>query len=314
MTFLDDFRHAVLAGLSADQKSVPCRYLYDARGTELFVEITKLSSYYLTRAEKGIFADHAEDIGASLPSGLSIIELGSGTSEKTPTLLAGLDSPALYAPVDIDPSALEQSERLITTRFPGLGVTPIHADFTQHFSLPETFQAPFLGVFPGSTLGNFVYADAVLFLSQLRTILGDEAYLLLGTDMVKSETALLDAYDEPEGVTAAFMLNLLARINRELSGTFDLTEFRYTALWDTDLEAVRMYLESVRDQSVTVSGQSFDLRQGELLHLEDSHKYTRHKLEVMGQASGWHLTDGWSDTGDLYGVHLFKAAAPRSGM
>lgn len=298
------FLTAVLDGLTADQKSIPCRFLYDARGSDLFVQITQLKSYYPTRAEAAILREQGADIARALPGGLSVVELGSGTSQKTPLLLEALDRPTSYEPVDIDESALAHAKTLIENRFPELPVTPIHADFTQAFQLPETVTKPVLGFFPGSTIGNFKWDEAAQFLSHVGDSLGEGAFLLIGADLVKDTQVLLDAYDDPEGVTAAFITNILVRMNRELGANVDLTRIRYVAEWDGGDEVVRMWLEAIEDIQIELANTSIRLAQGERIHVEDSHKYTPKSMAELGARSGWTWQQMWTDENELFSMHL----------
>ncbi len=308
MTFHSDFRRAVLDGLSGKDKCIPCRYLYDARGSELFVEITRIDDYYPTRTEKAIFKAHAASMGDALPAGADVVELGSGTSEKTPLFLEGLNHPKSYTPVDIDQSALDQAESFINGQFESLAVSPLHADFTKPFDLPDNVSGPIVGFFPGSTIGNFDRDGAIEFLSTLRKTLGDQSSLVIGADLIKAESRLLRAYDDSGGVTRAFIKNILARINRELAGTFDLTAFRYEAVWDAGRAAVRMYLVSTKDQTVEIDGETVSFLSGERVHIEDSHKYSPDSMAKLGAQAGWRWQEDWTDAEELFSVHLLKAA------
>lgn len=309
MSFIDDFRAAVYSGLEADHKSIPCRYLYDERGSELFVEITRTEDYYLTRAEKEILREHGQEIAKSLPPKLSVVELGSGISEKTPLLLEALDEPSSYEPVDIDDSALAAAERFIGEQFPELKITPVHADFTQQFDLPDSVTRPVLGFFPGSTIGNFVRDDAAGFLGKVGDSLGEGAYLLIGADLEKDPEILERAYDDRDGVTRDFIMNMLIRINRELNADFDLDAFTYMARWNEQKNAISMCLTSKFDQSVTVDGREFKFAKGEAVHIEDSHKYSPARMRDLGRDAGWAWEQMWTDSKGYYSMHLLRRAA-----
>lgn len=306
MSFLEDFRRSVTDGLSEAQKQIPCRFFYDATGSRLFSQITELDDYYPTRAEKEILRDRGALIAAGLPQGLTVVELGSGTSEKTPQLLSALNSPECYVPVDIDDVTLSEAAQMIGDMFPKMRVVEVHADFTKPFRLPDEVKKPLLGFFPGSTIGNFTREDAVKFLAKLAHSLGDDAYLLLGADLVKERAVLEKAYDDTEGVTAQFNRNLLVRINKELDGDFDLDAFGHRAIWNSDINAVQMFLESKRDQSVTIDSQTFHFEAGEKIHTEDSHKYTPDSLRSLAREAGWRWLDMWTDDEGLFSVHLFR--------
>lgn len=306
MNFLDDFRTSVLAGLSQEQKAIPCRFFYDQQGSQLFSQITSLEEYYPTRTEKEILFTQAASLRAALPSGLSVVELGSGTSEKTPLLLSALERVAAYVPVDIDSDTLRDAAKMIEARFPSIPVVPVHADFTKPFTLPASVQSPKLGFFPGSTIGNFTDREAEAFLSELATSLGTGSYLLVGADRVKDRAILERAYNDSAGVTAAFNLNVLARINRELGGTFDLDAFEHKAVWNPDVSAVQMFIESQQDQEVHVAGRTFKLSAGEAIHTEDSHKYTPEAFRKLAARAGWKSHSEWTDQNDLFGIYLFE--------
>ena len=226
------FRHDVLAGLSAPIPAIPARWLYDHRGSELFDEITRLPSYYPTRTETAIFRDIISEVATRVPPGAAVVEFGAGSQTKTPLLLEAI-RPAAYVPVDISGDYLEQSAAELQQRFPSLEVLPVVADFARPFSLPGGIeQLPRLGFFPGSTIGNFVPFSATDLLRQFRNLLGQGAQLLVGMDRVKPVERLIAAYDDPEGVTAQFTLNILTRINRELDGDIPVDSFRHEARWN----------------------------------------------------------------------------------
>ena len=223
------FRDDALAGLAAPIPAIPARWLYDHRGSELFDEITRLPSYYPTRTETKLLQDIMPDVAARVPKGLAVVEFGAGSATKTPLLLEAI-APAAYVPVDISGDYLEQSAAELQQRFPKLDVIPVVADFARPFSLPGGIeQLPRLGFFPGSTIGNFVPSTATDRLRQFRSLLGAGSQLLIGMDRVKPVERLIAAYDDPEGVTAQFTLNILTRINRELDGDIPVDAFRHEA-------------------------------------------------------------------------------------
>ena len=289
------FRDDVLAGLSAPIPAIPARWLYDRRGSELFDEITRLESYYPTRTETALLHDIMPEVAARVPKGAAVVEFGAGSATKTPILLEAI-APAAYVPVDISGDYLEQSARELQERFPNLEVLPVVADFARPFALPpEIASLPKLGFFPGSTIGNFVPWSATDLLRQFRALLGPGAQLLIGMDRVKPVERLLAAYDEPEGVTAEFNLNLLRRINRELDGDIPLDAFRHQARWNDILSRIEMHLVATRDVEFSISGHHFTLAQGSSIHTENSHKYGPRGGRVLLLAGGWTPVAEWTD-------------------
>jgi dimethylhistidine N-methyltransferase len=303
------FRDDVLAGLSARIPAISARWLYDRRGSELFDEITRLPSYYPTRTEIGIFHEIMPEVAARVPKGAVVVEFGAGSQTKTPTLLEAI-APAAYIPVDISGDYLEQSARELQQSFPSLEVIPVVADFARPFSLPGGIEhLPKLGFFPGSTIGNFVPWSATDLLRQFRTLLGCGSQLLIGMDRVKPVDRLIAAYDDPEGVTAQFTLNLLTRINRELDGDVPIEAFRHEARWNDILSRIEIHLIPTRDVSFSVAGRSFELREGSSIHVENSHKYGQRGGRVLLLAGGWTPLAEWSDpAGDF--AEILAVAEP----
>ena len=252
------FRDDVLAGLAAPIPAIPARWLYDRRGSELFDEITRLPSYYPTRTETAhLPRDHAARSRARVPQGAAVVEFGAGSQTKTPILLEAI-APAAYVPVDISGDYLEQSAAELQRRFPAIEVIPVVADFARPFTLPGGLdELPKLGFFPGSTIGNFVPRSATELLRQFRGLLGPGSQLLIGMDRVKPVDRLIAAYDDPEGVTAQFTLNLLTRINRELDGDIPVEAFRHEARWNDILSRIEIHLVATRDVEFSVSGRRF---------------------------------------------------------
>jgi dimethylhistidine N-methyltransferase len=305
------FRDDVLAGLSAPIPAVPARWLYDHRGSELFDEITRLASYYPTRTEIGIFQSVMPEIAARVPKGGAVVEFGAGSATKTPILLEAI-APAAYVPVDISGDYLEGSAEELRQRFPALDVIPVVADFARPFSLPGGIeQLPKLGFFPGSTIGNFVPRSATDLLRQFRELLGDGALLLIGMDRVKPVDRLIAAYDDPEGVTAQFTLNLLTRINRELDGDIPVEAFRHEARWNDILSRIEIHLVALRDVQFTVAGKSFRFASGSSIHAENSHKYGSRGGRVLLLAGGWTPVAEWTDPARDFAVILAEAQAKR---
>jgi dimethylhistidine N-methyltransferase len=305
------FRDDVLAGLTAPIPAIPARWLYDRRGSELFDEITRLKSYYPTQTETALLRDIMPEVAARVPKGAVVIEFGAGSATKTPILLEAI-SPAAYVPVDISGDYLEQSARELERRFPSIDVIPVVADFARPFSLPGGIEnLPRVGFFPGSTIGNFVPWSATDLLRQFRALLGAGAQLLIGMDRVKPVERLLAAYDEPEGITAEFDLNLLRRINRELDGNIPLDAFHHEARWNDMLSRMEMHLVATRDVDFSISGRPFHFTSGSSIHTENSHKYPPRGGRILLLAGGWTPTHEWSDANDDFAEILAVAEPER---
>ena len=306
------FRSDVLAGLSAPIPAIPARWLYDRTGSELFDAITRLPSYYPTRTETALLQAIMPEAAARIPKGAAVIEFGAGSATKTPILLRAI-APAAYIPVDISGDYLKESAAQLSGRFPALPVMPVVADFVRPFSLPDAIaHLPKLGFFPGSTIGNFVPRSATDLLRHFRELLGTGAYLLIGMDRVKPIERLIAAYDDPDGVTARFNLNLLERINRELDGTIPVDAFRHEARWNDILSRIEMHLVATRDVEFTVAGQPFAVKRGASIHSENSHKYGRRGGRVLLLAGGWTPLAEWTDPAGDFAVILAEAQPNRS--
>jgi L-histidine Nalpha-methyltransferase len=305
------FRDDVLAGLSAPIPAIPARWLYDRRGSELFDEITRLKSYYPTETETALLHDIMPEVARRVPKGAAVVEFGAGSATKAPILLEAI-APAVYIPVDISGDYLEHSARELQQRFPGLEVIPVVADFARPFSLPSGIeQLPKLGFFPGSTIGNFVPWSATDLLRQFRALLGSSAQLLIGMDRVKPVERLLAAYDEPEGITAEFNLNLLRRINRELDADIPMDAFRHEARWSDILSRIEMHLVASRDVEFSVSARPFRFAAGSSIHTENSHKYPPRGGRILLLAGGWTPIAEWSDAEDDFAEILAVAEPER---
>jgi dimethylhistidine N-methyltransferase len=303
------FRDDVLAGLAAPIPAIPARWLYDRRGSELFDEITRLPSYYPTRTETAIFHSIMDDVAARVPKGAAVVEFGAGSQTKTPILLEAI-SPAAYIPVDISGDYLEQSAAELQQRFPRIEVIPVVADFARPFTLPGGIEhLPKLGFFPGSTIGNFVPWSATDLLRQFRALLGPGSQLLIGMDRVKPVERLIAAYDDPEGVTPQFTLNVLTRVNRELDGNIPVDAFRHEARWNDILSRIEIHLVATRHVSFSVSGARFSFGRGSSIHVENSHKYGQRGGRVLLLAGGWTPTAEWTDpAGDF--AEILATAEP----
>jgi len=305
------FRDDVLAGLSAPIPAIPARWLYDHRGSELFDDITRLPSYYPTRTETALLHDIMPEVAERVPRRTAVVEFGAGSATKTPILLDAI-APSAYVPVDISGDYLEQSAESLQQGFPWLRVMPVVADFARPFTLPpEIASLPKLGFFPGSTIGNFVPWSATDLLRQFRALLGPGAHLLIGMDRVKHVDRLIAAYDDREGVTAEFNLNLLKRINRELDGDVPLDAFRHQARWNDILSRIEMHLVATRDVEFSVAGQPFRFAAGETIHTENSHKYGARGGRLMLLAGGWTPIAEWTDPAGDFAVILAEAQPNR---
>lgn len=297
-----------LAGLSAPRKTLPCKWLYDAEGARLFEAITRLPEYYPTRTETRILAECGPDIARAVGPGAAVVEFGPGDGAKAVLLLGALRDPAAYLPVDIAPEWLEAAASRVAAAFPALRVRPVVADFTRPFDLAGRAEgsATHLGFFPGSTIGNFEPAEAAAFLRRARTTLRAGARMLLGADLVKDRAVLEAAYDDAAGVTAAFNLNLLARLNREAGADFDPAGFAHRALWNAAEERIEMHLVSRRAQAVRLAGRVFRFAAGETIHTESSHKYRPERLRALAEAAGWRAPAVWTDPERLFSVWLLE--------
>lgn len=300
----DDFRLALIEGFSAAQKTLPPRFFYDARGSALFEEITKLPEYYLTRVEIGILHDYAAEIVADPAPDMALIEFGSGSSAKTELLLE--QRPAnlrAYIPIDVSSEALEEATTRLRRRFPQLRVTPLVTDF-QHIEMLDlpTGAAVRLGFFPGSTIGNFSPREACALLSAMRVALAD-GRLIVGVDLRKDVETLLRAYNDERGVTAAFNLNLLVRANREVGADFDLDAFAHKAIFNPRESRIEMHIQSLKDQTVVAAGWRWRFAEGETIHTENSYKYSIEQFQELAQEAGWATRRVWCDEAKLFSVH-----------
>lgn len=304
-----EFLTDVMNGLSREQKTLSPKYFYDANGSALFDAICELDEYYPTRTELGVLSERAEEI-AKLVEGQHLIEFGSGSSVKIRVLLDAADGLASYVPVDISREHLLAAAQSISDDYPTLDVIPVCADFTKAFQLPDTVAAGTkAGFFPGSTIGNFSRPEAENFLIMAAGMLGNGGGLVIGVDLKKDPKLLHAAYNDADGVTADFNLNLLTRINRELEGTFDLTTFTHDARYVEEKGRVEMHLVSLKDQTIMIHGRPFDFRKDESIHTENSHKYDIDEFHEMGRQAGFAPDKTWTDTNNLFSVHYLKVAA-----
>jgi len=301
----DDFAADVLAGLNAIPKAVPPKYFYDLAGSALFDRITQLPEYYPTRCEIGILQDNAPAIASMFPPGSALVEFGSGSSRKARILLSAAATIEAYVPVDISGDFLQQDLVQLKRDLPHLIVHPLVEDFTKPFALPPALAGlPRIGFFPGSTIGNFEPEEARGFLRHIGAMLGLAALLVLGIDLDKDGDTLFRAYNDAEGVTAKFNLNLLTRINRELGGDFDLGAFRHKAFFNRARSRIEMHLESVRRQCVRIKGETIEFSAGETIHTENSYKYTVESFQALARGAGWAPVKVFTD--GKFAVHVLR--------
>ncbi len=305
------FRADVLDGFARRPRAIPARWFYDRRGSELFEAITDLPEYYPTRTEAGILRAACPEVAEIAGEGRAVVEFGSGSSTKTPILLEAV-APSVYVPIDISGDFLRDSSRVLSQQFPDLLVLPFEADFMRPLALPHTIASvPKLGFFPGSTIGNMIPLMAVDLLRTMRESLGLGAMLLVGMDRIKDPAILVPAYDDAAGVTAAFNLNLLERINRELGGTIPIEAFRHRAIWNDDRARIEMHLEATRDVDFAIDGRPFAMAAGETIHTENSHKYGTRDAKILLRSGGWTPIAEWSDPEGLFSLYLAEAQAER---
>jgi len=305
------FRQDVLNGLAEPIPAIPARWFYDRRGSELFDDITRLPSYYPTRTETALLEAKIEEIARLLPKGSAVIEFGAGSATKTPILLRAAQ-PKAYVPIDISGDYLRESAARVDVEFHGLAVHAVEADFTREVQLPNAIDGlPRLGFFPGSTIGNFVPQSATDLLRHFRTILCAGARLLIGMDRVKPIDRMIAAYDDPEGVTAEFNLNLLRRINRELDANIPLDAFRHQARWNDMLGRIEMHLVATRDVEFEIDGRRFAFAKGKSIHTENSHKYGPRGARLLLLAGGWTPLAEWTDPNEDFALILAEAERER---
>ena len=298
------FLSAVHEGLGRRPKAISSKWLYDERGSELFECITRTPEYYPTRTEIRLLQSNRNAIARFAGPGAALVEFGSGSSRKTRLVLEAMHRPAAYVPVDISRDYLLSAASDIAEDFPEVAVWPLVADFTGTMHLPAELpsSADRVGFFPGSTIGNFKPAGAVTFLERAGETLGSGGRLIVGLDLEKPRDVLLRAYDDAEGITAAFNLNLLRRINNELDGGFDLAAFRHEVRVETGPFRVEMHLASVPEQTVAIGDRVFGFKAGETIHTEDSHKYTLDGFAALARRAGWRIAEEWRDPNGLFAI------------
>jgi L-histidine Nalpha-methyltransferase len=306
----DDVVNAAIAGLTSTPKTLPPWLFYDNEGCRLFYEITKLPEYYLTRTEASLLSARSGEMIPASVRGAALIEFGASTEDKASHLLdlRGSDGERVfhtYLPIDIAQTELLEMQSRLGTTHPYLHVAPIVGDFMRPIELPET-RMPRFGFFPGSTIGNLDPDAAIQFLSRINTELGPRSWLLLGADLRKDPAILLPAYNDAAGVTAAFNLNLLTRLNRDAAAQFDLTAFRHEAVWNNHQSRIEMHLISETEQTVRVAGHDIAFRRGESIHTENSYKHAPDAIVELARRGGWQRDRSWTDPAGWFGIFLFS--------
>ncbi len=306
----ESFRDVALAGLMRHRKSVPCRFLYDARGSELFERICELPDYYVTRAETALLAEHAGEIAARIGPRARLVEFGSGASTKVRLLLEALDRPSSYVPIDISGNMLHSAASAIAADFPALEVIAVCADYMDPLRLPTLVRLTRdrrVGFFPGSTIGNLIPEEAVRFLRGCRELIGPGGAMIVGADLKKDPAVLHAAYNDAAGVTAEFTLNILARMNRELGADFNLKRFAHEAFYDEAAGRIEIYVKSLMDQLVTISGERIAFTADERVHVEYSYKFTIEEFRRLAVRAGFKPIDCWTDAENRFSVHYLVA-------
>jgi dimethylhistidine N-methyltransferase len=302
-----DLRDNVLAGLLGDPKTLPSKFLYDAVGSQLFERICDLPEYYVARTELALLRSAAAEITEGLPRGAALVEFGSGASVKTRLLLDGASGFRLYVPIDISHDALAEATGSIRETYPDLEVFPLIGDFTQSLVLPASMAGlPAVGFFPGSTIGNFAPWEAKSFLDKARNLLGHGSSLIVGIDLAKSEEVLVPAYDDAQGVTAAFNKNLLTRLNREFDAEFVLEDFEHLAVWNSNESRIEMHLLSSREQTVRIGEWVLEFGAGETIHTENSYKYTPDVFRKIAEEAGWQAGRTWTSEDPEFAIFELK--------
>ena len=307
---LSDFGRELFEGLSRSPRSISPKFFYDAAGSQLFDRICELPEYYPTRTEMRILTERAPEIAAQIGPHAEVIEFGAGSLTKVRLLLDALHAPRRYVPIDISGEHLEAAAQRLRDDYPRLAVQPVVADYTMPLVLPARGEGlgQRVGFFPGSTLGNFSPEEALAFLQLAQRLLRGGG-LLLGVDLVKDPARLHAAYNDAEGVTAAFNLNLLRRANRELGTDFDLEGFSHAAFYNAPLRRIEMHLASRRAQTVTLDGQRFHFEEGETIHTENSYKFTVDGLQALAVKAGLRPAAVWTDPERLFSVHWLQSPA-----
>jgi dimethylhistidine N-methyltransferase len=304
-----DILAEVLTGLRQPQKALSPKFFYDAHGSDLFEQITRLEEYYPTRTEVGILKEHGPAIGQAIGPDAVIVEFGAGNLEKIRLLLDVLDRPKAYIPIDISEEHMTEAAAVLAKEYPDLRIEPVAGDYTKPLDLPVWAMAEGVhrvGFFPGSTIGNFPPDEARAFLQTAKNILGD-GDLVIGVDLQKDAAVLNLAYNDLQGVTAAFNLNMLSNLNNLIGSNFDLSQFEHDAFYNEELGRIEMHLLSRVDQIVTVGGEGFAFAKGETIHTESSYKYTFAGVRKLAEAVGWDVKQTLCDERQWFSLNYFGA-------
>lgn len=297
------FLQDVIEGLSHSQKTLPCKYFYDETGSKLFEQICQLDEYYITRTELKLLENIKQELANSIGKDAVIIEPGAGAGKKIQILLHALESPQTYVPIDISKDFLFYSANVIQDRFPNIEVSPIQGDFTQPIKWLHKESDNRIVFFPGSTIGNFEPEDAVIFLDNMKGLIGDNGAIIIGVDRVKNRNTLIKAYDDSQDITAEFNKNLLVRINRELNGNFKLLQFKHKAIFNEINSRIEMHLVSEKEQDVLINGHNISFNKGESIHTENSHKYSDESFLQLVSQAGMKSIKSWSDKKSFLSIY-----------
>lgn len=307
----EQFRADALAGLAARPRAIPCKYLYDERGSALFEGICETGDYYVTRADLALHEAHLDEIEAAIGPDAHIIEFGSGAGIKIRKILGASDHLRAYTPIEISGEALAQSVAALEEQFPGMEIRPLQADYTQDipaekFRLDPPARRRVI-YFPGSTISNFTHDEAHAFITRMARIAGPGGGALIGVDLIKAPERLERAYDDAEGVTAAFNRNLLARLENDLGAALEADAFEHRAVYDAERERIEMHLVAARDTAIELDGRRFDFAAGDSIHTENSHKYSIEGFRALVEGTGFRPVDVWTDPDGLFSMHYLEA-------
>jgi dimethylhistidine N-methyltransferase len=303
-----DLLSDVIAGLSSNPRTLPCKYFYDERGAALFQKICELPEYYITRTEIDILDRHRGEIASQLGPNIELIGLGTGAGTKTRILIEALEKPAVYVPIDISEKQLRKSSMLFQKIFPNLEILPVSADYLQPVVLPSPRHKAARNVvyFPGSTIGNFEPNEALEFLRRVAGVSGQGGGLLIGVDLQKDQNVIEAAYNDSAGVTAQFNLNLLARLNREIGADFNRSRWQHRAIYNSDAGRIEMYLISAADQTAHIGDREFHFRNGERILTEHSYKHSPEGFIALARRAGFDFVKLWTDDARLFGIFYFS--------
>lgn len=304
---MNDFERDVIQGLSHSPKFLPCKYLYDEKGSDLFEQICEKKDYYVTRADLELHETKLPEISRLIGPRAHVIEFGSGAGVKTQKLISSLTEPRAYTPIEISPTALALSVEALQSVFPDLSIIPLEADYTQDIDADDLRLDPpakrRVVYFPGSTIGNFTREEARGFLTRMGKIAQQNGAVLVGVDLVKPIPELLRAYDDDEGITAQFNTNLLVRLKNELGAELDLESFKHEARFNSQLNRIEMHLVATRPTSIRIANHCFDFLAGETIHTESSHKYTIDDFQALAQEAGLNAEQVWLDGAARFSMH-----------